>query len=440
MYLGLLLVVSACSAALSVPSARPVLTTLYYFANDSFANPQLSSNSALIEARNGNLYGICRNDGAADQGFLFTMTRDGAVSPLHSFGDGSVLNDGVKPCPELVQGSDGNFYGTTHEGGSAGQGTVFMATPAGKITILHSFADGTVPNDGAQPEFGLVQGPDADLYGVTSEGGYLAARDTNGLGGGVVFRIAPTGAMKIMHCFGDGAVKNDGVRPAARLIVGPQGGFWGVTSSGGLSYPNNWGTVFRMDRTGKMAIVHCFAPYGGTSVAVQRGAAAVTYGAPRSDLPRVLGQPSFMDGMDPNSLAIAPGDGIIGTTQQGGIAGKGMVFRITAQGKFTILHSFGARTSRDGQCPVGGLVLASDGDFYGVTYSGGTDGQGTIFRINRRLGESVVHAFVYSTAGLDGTMPVSLMLSRGGEFYGTTRMGPSTNVGTIFRFTFAFHR
>ena len=113
-----------------------------------------------------------------------------------------MTNDGAAPKAALIQGLDGVFYGTTSSGGSAGLGTVFSITLQGHVTILHSFGDGTVPSDGSAPVAPLLQGSDGNFYGTTPSGGTA--------GKGTIFKISSAGVMSIVHQFGDGFVANDG--------------------------------------------------------------------------------------------------------------------------------------------------------------------------------------------------------------------------------------
>jgi uncharacterized repeat protein (TIGR03803 family) len=108
------------------------------------------------------------------------MTPNYVVTVLHSFGQGS---DGKDPRG-IVEGPNGNLYGATFLGGTGGQGTIFeVSTDGSSYTVLHNFADGTVPNDGEQPEGTLIVGADNNLYGTTLGGGSA--------GKGTVFKISP---------------------------------------------------------------------------------------------------------------------------------------------------------------------------------------------------------------------------------------------------------
>jgi uncharacterized repeat protein (TIGR03803 family) len=156
-----------------------------------------------------------------------------------------VTNDGKEPEAGLVLGSDGNFYGTTSFGGSALWGTVFKMTPSGTVTILHSFGDGSVTNDGLGPRAGLILGSDGNFYGTAGEGGSA----TPGDGNGTVFKITPSGSVTIMHSFGDGSVTNDGTNPVAGLVLGSDGYLYGTTENGGVTeglFDPSDGTVFRL--------------------------------------------------------------------------------------------------------------------------------------------------------------------------------------------------
>jgi len=166
-------------------------------------------------------------------GMLAGSAQTGAVfTSLYSFGG---TNDGADPYARLVQGSDGNFYGTTEAGGTNNFGTVFKITTSGALTSLYSFS-GT--NDGANPDAGLVQGSDGNFYGTTATGGNTNLN--SGFGYGTVFKVTTNGTLTGLHSFGG---TNDGNAPYAGLVQGSDGNFYGTTGGGGT---NNAGTVFRL--------------------------------------------------------------------------------------------------------------------------------------------------------------------------------------------------
>ncbi len=161
-----------------------VLTTLHSFGDADGASPY----TPLVQATDGNLYGTTvfggvNNNCVGGCGTVFKITLEGALTPLYSFCAQPGCTDGTDPGGELVQATDGNFYGTTQFGGANNYGTIFKITPEGELTTLHSFdfTDGTVP------QAGLVQATDGSFYGTAAEGG--ANSDYCGLGCGTVFLL-----------------------------------------------------------------------------------------------------------------------------------------------------------------------------------------------------------------------------------------------------------
>jgi uncharacterized repeat protein (TIGR03803 family) len=196
-----------------------MLTTLYSFDYTDGAYPVI-----LIQGTDGDFYGTTAEGGTHSTcyegiacGTVFEMAPSGALTTLFNFDGG----DGEGPGG-LVQGSDGNFYGTTSEG-AIGYGTVFKITSSGTLTTLHSF-DYT---DGAEPAGALVQGTDGNFYGTTYEGG----ANTQCYEGtcGTLFKITPSGTLTTLQSF-DGT---NGWGPVAALAQGTDGQFYGTTTAGG---------------------------------------------------------------------------------------------------------------------------------------------------------------------------------------------------------------
>jgi uncharacterized repeat protein (TIGR03803 family) len=195
--------------------------------------------------------------------------REPAFTTLYSFCTKTNCTDGVDPFAGLVQGTDGNFYGTTKYGGTPsgtctqrfGCGMVFKITPGGVLTKLHSF-DGT---DGSRPTAGLVQGTDGRFYGTTQNGGTPSSTCAQRFGCGTVFRITPAGKLKTLYSFDE----TDGAAPVAGLLRGTDGNFYGTTQLGGTGHcADGCGTVFKVTPRGVLTTLHSFegtdgaAPHG----------------------------------------------------------------------------------------------------------------------------------------------------------------------------------
>jgi uncharacterized repeat protein (TIGR03803 family) len=230
------------------------LTTLHRFQGTDGTAPY----AGLVQGADGNFYGTTLYGGAnrcpigeADTGCgtVFKITPSGTLTTLYNFD----ATDGEDPVAGLVQGTDGNFYGTTLYGGANGDGTVFKITPNGMLTTLHSF--GSQVGDGTWPDGGLVQGTDGNFYGTTLIGG--SHPDF-----GTVFSITPSGTLTILHSFGrQGA--GEGLNPYAGLVQGTDGNFYGTTESGGANgelcnFGYGCGTIFKITTGGKLTTIYIF--------------------------------------------------------------------------------------------------------------------------------------------------------------------------------------
>ena len=209
----------------------------------------LNPNSNVVKATDGNFYGVTSGGGTNLLGTVFKIAPTGTETVLYSFAGGT--NDGSAPVAALVQGRDGNFYGTTTGGGANGNGTVFKLTPIGVLTVLYSFA--AVPSNVGGPSSALIQGSDGNFYGTTSNGG------TYNLG--TFYQITPVGIETVIHSFS--GILGDGSKPNAAVVQGADGNFYGTTSSAGAA---NGGTVFKVTPAGVETILHSFplfATYDG---------------------------------------------------------------------------------------------------------------------------------------------------------------------------------
>jgi uncharacterized repeat protein (TIGR03803 family) len=368
-------VIVLLGVALTVSSPAQTFTSLASFDSTNGARPQ----APLAQGPDGNLYGTT-------SGTAFRVTPSGAISLLHTFCTAKGCAGGNYPLGELLLSPNGSFYGTASSGGvgpGGGNGTVFEMATVGTVWTIHSFSGGA---DGTRPRDGLVQAPNANFYGTTSEGG--------GFGDGTAFELTPGGVLTALQQFGNGT---NGSEPYAGLTQGSDGNFYGATAQGGTS---GFGTVFKLTPGGTLSVLHNF---DGT------------------------------DGSFPASTLVQATDGnFYGTTNSGGnsscVQGCGTIFKITPAGTFKVLHSF---DGTDGEYPQAGLMQATDGYLYGTTSPAFTSTAcpgvscGTIFRITLAGAFQTVHTF----SGSDGSIPVGgLMQSTNGILYGTTELGgTSTN-------------
>jgi uncharacterized repeat protein (TIGR03803 family) len=200
---------------------------------------------SLILGSDGDFYGVAEGGGAHDAGTVFKITASGVESVLYSFQLSLGVEEGLIPI-SVIQGRDGNLYGTTVEGGAYDEGVVFKVTLAGVETVLHSFESssgqyGVNSAEGAFPGAGLTLGNDGNLYGTTQAGGAYE--------NGTIFRITPSGAMTTLYGFQYDSPKSleglivDGNDPASTLVVGSDGSLYGTTALGGA---HNQGVVFKL--------------------------------------------------------------------------------------------------------------------------------------------------------------------------------------------------
>jgi uncharacterized repeat protein (TIGR03803 family) len=328
-----------CAAAV-IASPAQTFTTLVDFDLAKGVNPQ----SSLIQGTDGNFYGTTYYGGSNGHGTVFKITPEGTLTTLHAFcAQTSRCFDGISPPAGLVQATDGNFYGTTEYGGVNGLGTVFKITSGGMLTSLYSFCAQTGCTDGIRPSSGVIQGTDGNLYGTTYYGG------GNGLGS--VFKITPGGMLTTLYSFCAQPDCTDGISPSAGVIQGVDGNFYGTTPYGGT---NGLGAVFKITPEGMLTTLYSFCA-----------------------------ETDCTDGNNPSAGVVQGTDGnFYGTTYYGGANNLGAVFKITPGGMLTTLYSFCAQTDcTDGISPSTRLVQATDASFYGTTYYGGANGLGTIFKI-----------------------------------------------------------
>jgi uncharacterized repeat protein (TIGR03803 family) len=385
-------------ATMAGPLPAQTFATLYNFCSQggSECADGDAPYAGLVQGADGNLYGTTVAGGRnGSHGVIFRITTDGTLTTLHKFN----ATDGARPYGTLIQGSNGKFYGTTFEGGSGscqlGCGTVFSITASGKLTVLHNF-NGT---DGVEPYAGVVQGANGRFYGTTYGGGAD--------GEGSVFSMASDGKLKTLVRFGF----TDGYQPFGDMVQATNGKFYGTTFGGGAN--GDSGTIFSITGSATLKTVFSF---------------------------------NGRNGNEPSAGLIQATDGnFYGTTYEGGKTCRGhnnicgTIFEITPGGKLTTLYSFcaGGSPRLDGSGRSGALVEGTDGNFYGTTSYGGQNnvcttqhpGCGTIFKIT----PDGTLTTLYNFSGSDGANPIgALIQDTNGTFYGTSLIGGTYNSGTIF--------
>jgi len=230
------------------------LTTLYNFCTQAKCADGEFPEAGLVQGTDGNLYGTTDEGGASGQGTVFKLTTTGKLTTLYSFCSQASCADGQFPLGGLVQGTGGDFYGTTSEGGTYGNGTVFKITPAGTLTTLHSFCSDANCTDGEFPIGNLVPGADGDYYGTTF------------LYPGTIFKITPAGTLTTLYSFCSQTNCTDGSEPYAGLVQGNDGSFYGSTIQGGnnLCGGNGCGTLFKMTPGLGLTTLHTFEATDGS--------------------------------------------------------------------------------------------------------------------------------------------------------------------------------
>lgn len=417
-----------CVTGTIAASAQIVsFTSLASFDGTDGTGPEYSS---LVQGPDGNFYGITNTGGAGTDcypgegcGTVFRVTPSGTLTTLYNFCSAPSCDDGDEPATSLVQGSDGNLYGTTERGGVSGWGVVFAISPAGTLSTVHSFC--LQPNcaDGSWPTGALTLGNDGNFYGTTLHGGAVGACPDN-TGCGTVFKITPSGALTTLHSF-QGVLANDGAYPRGSLLQGSDGNFYGVTWRGGggvdsRCHPTGCGTIFQITPAGAVTTLYSFCPLTACA-----------------------------DGDFPYAGLIQASDGnFYGMTTYGGNSGCGSLgcgtaFRLTPAGALTTLYTFCSQSNcADGRTPFGALLQsATDGNLYGTTGDGGAHndicpgGCGTLFRLTTAGALTTLHIFSRS----DGAEPWGgLVQTSNGNFYGTTYTGGAYNsYGTVFSLAIA---
>jgi uncharacterized repeat protein (TIGR03803 family) len=358
---------------------------------------------------------------------------------------GTVAGDPINPqwVGLIAQGRDGNMYTTTPKGLASGSvGTAFKITPTGKLTVLHNFNPNTKIPEGT-PYSGLVLGTDGNFWGTTYNGGHTGCANNQGCG--QVFKMTPAGKVTFVYTFTGG---NDGGNPVAPPIEASNGMFYGTTQYGGI---DNLGTVYQITESGALTTMFPFDGNNGDhpTGALVQATNGVLYGTTDgsscgdncseatifgittgSAFTELYAFPNF-SGPVYNGLVQAYDGDLWGTIAGGGANDCGQIFKITTKGVESDEYDF--KCGSDGSNPVAGLLLGTDGNLYGVTQNGGQDSLGEFFSITEKAKFTALKWF----DGSNGAHPtVTLIQHTNGTIYGDANEGgKTTNTGTFYEVT-----
>ena len=521
------------------------VTTLVNFTGTSGARPG-SEPIGPLAVSGTLLYGVTKLGGTAGFGVIFEVSTTGTWRSLGEFTGTAGARPGSNPAGGLLMNTDGLLYGTTEFGGTNGFGVAFKTSTAVTpvYTVLRHFADAT----GSQPVGTLVHGtsPDTALYGSTANGGtgglgtvfklvtsptvthtvlanltgetgampgssmrgglclggtglFFAVTSAGGAGnlgsvfkitstgtftslgglspvngwlpsgapvasgtGGLLFPVAAGGASgggNLMNVAANGTISvaaalggTLGTTPDGALMPSA-GNFYGVAAKGGAS---SRGTLFRYNSGSGAALVSAYNTSGGSlaegslvpgadglfyGISREGGASSrgsiykITSAGTRTRLVSFTGTGGAAPGGKPRApLVLAPDGNFYGLTEEGGSANTGVIFRLTPVGAYSVAASFGSTGPRS---PQGGFVLGNDGLLYATTSLGGTGDLGALIRFTpgpntwETLGE-----FTGPTGAAPGELPAGeLLVGPDGTVFGTTLLGGASDEGVVFRYS-----
>lgn len=370
----------------------------------SFQNPlQGQMPTSVIGDEQGNFYGTTLQGGGSGKGVVFKIVPDGSEQILTDFPGKNIY----QPNTPLVRDAAGNLYGTARCGttGCSNEDIIFKIAPDGRFSILHRFSMQDAA--GYYTWSHLTLDAQGNLYGTTMSG-LVNANDQapcSTTGCGAVFKLAPNGSMTVLHRFehATGFDKSGGfVLFGGGLLPGDNSEFYGTTDSGG---PGGYGVVFKISADGSFSVLHSFGDGSG-------------------------------EAQNPSSNLVRDGNGnLFGTTAYGGDYRYGALFKVKANGAYTLVHSFGGDVKGllDGQNPEGMLAISKTGDIVGTSPFGG-NGNGVVFKVSPKGHEKILWTF--AVTGHDaryGIIPDGgVWIDAQGNLYGTTldSGGPKKHHGT----------
>lgn len=402
-----------------------------YETNTFFENsPEgASPRSNLVYSADGWYYGVSSTGGENGAGTFFRYQEASGFQILHQLNGPT---DGFGARSELIEISNGEFIGTTFNGGANGSGTIFSYSDANGFEVLENF-DGST--GAGNPSGGLTYDDgNQRIYGTTTSGG------TSGFGTAYYYDLS--GGITVMHEFEGG---EGGSNPQSGLTLATDGLLYGSTQFGGLE---NQGSIFKIDPTdNNFELIYNLAigsadgryPYGklnetspGVFMGTCSGGAATGTGSifkvtSDGEFTRLRSMSNTADGGFSKTGLITGVDGLqYGVAEFGGANGFGTLFRIDEEGTFEKLVDF--QFTADGGNPLGRLSLGENDEIVGMTSNGGANNFGTLFQYNDADGLVKLHDL---SLPLQGAQPKSLY-AYNEDFYGATSAGGTQNVGTFY--------
>ena len=386
------------SFMLAVCAHAQTFTTLARF---NVMNGDYAAGS-LVQATDGNYYGIVGYGGKNDEGAVYRVTPSGTLTDIYSFCPAHNCIDGSNPNSGLILGTDGDLYGTTAYGGSSNNGTIFRITIEGKLKTLYSFCpDGGSCAGNAYPT-GLMQASDGNFYGSTSAFEFVA--------GGTIFELSSAGDFKTLYSFCSKPNCTDGSNPYSGPMQASNGNFYGTTFLGGAY---GYGEVYEITPAGQFSVIYSFCaeaygnncPYGedpigglyegsnGSLYGTTAGGGACFFCGTVFEI-TTTGQLSTLHRLDsdsdPTAAPIQASDGNFYGTTQDGASGTGKIYEVTSAGEFAPLYVFCLEKPCSGEWPVGPLLQATNGILYGATQPlPHGESNGTVFSFSLGLGPLV---------------------------------------------------
>ena len=385
--------------ATGITAQTQTLTALYSFGNGNVGS---QPDSGLIMDQAGRLYGTASSGGTQGYGTIYRASRAGSgwtVTPLYSFQGGT---DGAYPLASVAFGPDGTLYGTTSEGGNAGNGTVFNLRPPASVcktvlcpwteTVLYRFTGGSDGGFGVYPSAyadALIFDRAGNIYGTTPNGGAF--------GGGVVFKLTRSGGSwteSVLWSFSG----PDGSDPLSGVIFDSAGNLYGTTEGGGT---RGEGVVYELSPSESgwtQSILYSFGaedapyPFGGVTMDAQGNLYGTTGGfytggeayelTPTNGSWTVSRREIFAAYEGPFDTPTLDAEGnLYGTISFAGPGGYGEVFKLTPSGGGWVFNDLADFDAANGGDPVGRVILDANGNLYGTTVFGGEYSNGIVWEL-----------------------------------------------------------